>query len=63
MKISEESKMNQYKGIISEEQYQPSPIKTSKEWQDKAMLHSIVHCLFVDIYIFSNITCSLKQLL
>jgi hypothetical protein len=33
--ISKEGKVNQYHSIISEDQCQQSPVKTSKEWQGK----------------------------
>ena len=36
--------------IISEDQHQQSPTMTSKEWQDKAIPHSILHCLLGYFY-------------
>jgi hypothetical protein len=45
MVILIEGRVNQCHSVISEDQSQQSPMKTSKEWQGEPMLHSTTHCL------------------
>jgi hypothetical protein len=47
---TEEDKASQYHSVVSEDQHQQSPMKTSKEWQGEPMPHSIAHCLLRYIY-------------
>ena len=54
MMISKEAKVNQCNKVISEDQCQQSPVKTSEQWQGEPMPNIIVHCLLGYTYTLSK---------